>query len=87
MEEINPEYRIIFEHGYYSLVGTEHSTNEHVKILAVAEDKISAEKLVNILNGNKVSIYHAIDVLRDKLTENAENLSCKISCSPKEKTL
>ena len=66
-EEINPEYRVIGEEEMFGIFGEEKSTGEKVFIKQISPELETVFRLMEILNKNKVSIYHAKDVIKDCL--------------------
>ena len=66
-EGINPEYRVIGEEEMFGIFGEEKSTGEKVFIKQIAPEPETVFRLTEILNKNKVSIYHAKDVIKDLL--------------------
>ena len=68
-EEIRPEYEVVFKGEWFGIFGKEKTTGETVFIKRIAKEKSCALRLAEILNENKVSVYHAKDVLKDFLVE------------------
>ena len=68
-EEIKPVYEVVFEGEWFGIFGKEKTTGETVFIKRIAKEKSCALRLAEILNENKVSVYHAKDVLKDFLVE------------------
>ena len=67
-DEIKPRYIVVPENGIFSIFGKEETTGETVFIKISSEEK-TALRLAEILNGNKVSVLHAKDAVRDILLE------------------
>lgn len=67
--EINPKYEVVSEANTFGIFGREEKTSESVLIKKVSPEAETVFHLAEILNKNKVSVYHAKDVLRDLVLE------------------
>ena len=65
--EINPTYQVIGEEEMFGIFGEEKSTGEKVFIKQISPEPETVFRITEILNKNKVSIYHAKDVIKDCL--------------------
>ncbi len=68
-EGINPQYEVVSEKESFGIFGREETTGETVFIKQLSKEKKTVSCLAKILNSNKVSVYHAKDVLKDLLIE------------------
>ena len=65
--EIDPKYQVIGEEEMFGIFGEEKSTGEKVFINRISPEPETVFRLMEILNKNKVSIYHAKDIIKDLL--------------------
>lgn len=69
LKEIDPFYKVIFKNKMYGIFGKEKSSGETVLIERISPEEKTVYKIVGILNKNKVSVFHAKEVVRDLVTE------------------
>ena len=69
LKEIDPFYKVIFKNKMYGIFGKEKSSRETVLIEGISPEEKTVYKIVGILNKNKVSVFHAKEVVRDLVTE------------------
>ena len=69
LKEIDPFYKVIFKNKMYGIFGKEKSSGETVLIKGISPEEKTVYKIVGILNKNKVSVFHAKEVVRDLVTE------------------
>ena len=67
-DKINPVYRVIYESGTYGIFGKENTTGKTVLIKQISCDEKTVLKIAGVLNKNKVSVFHARDVIFDYIT-------------------
>ena len=60
-----PIYDAVFEHGAFTILGMDKISGETVVINNLPFDEKAVLNFVRILNKNKVSVFHAKDVVRD----------------------
>ncbi len=66
-DTIMPRYEVRSENGEYIIFGTETTSGEAVIIKGIPGDEKSLCETADFLNRNNVSVFHAKDVIRDRL--------------------
>ncbi|MBQ6877447.1 MAG: hypothetical protein IJO22_03480 [Oscillospiraceae bacterium] len=69
LKEIDPFYKVIFKNKMYGIFGKEKSSGETVLIEGISPEEKTVYKIVGILNKNKVSVFHAKEVVRDLVND------------------